>query len=258
MIIRVVDTETCGFAPDNDQVVEVATVDLVLDQASSVWKRGRMWSSFVNPGRAIPPEASAIHHITDEMVKDAPGIADVMEKVLLLDDPDLASPDMLAAHEARFDRGSLKLDQDPKTLAVPSAAAKWICTRKCAMTAWPDAPNHKNQTLRYWLKLRLESPALAEPHRAMGDAYVTAAILRRMLSLAWQTPEQLVEISSGPIILPRLTFGEHAMKPITEVPLSYWTWIVEKSKGTWDEDVMHTAKYYLQEGRSARRSRSPV
>jgi exodeoxyribonuclease X len=256
MIIRVVDTETCGLPPDNDQVVEVATVDLVLDDGT--WKRGRMWSSLVDPERPIPPEASAVHHIVDDMVKGAPKIASLMPKVLLLDDPDLASPDMLAAHEARFDRGSLKLVEDPKTLAVPSAAAKWICTRKCSMLAWPDMPNYKNQTLRYALGLKLADPSLAHPHRAQGDAYVTAAILRRMLSLDWQTPEQLVEISAGPILLPRLTFGEHAMKPIAEVPLSYWTWIVEKSKGPWDEDVLHTAKFYLQEGRSARKSRSPV
>lgn len=253
MIIRIVDTETCGLPPDNQQVVEVATVDLVEHPAHG-WVRGRMWSSLINPGRAIPPEVSAIHHITDDMVKDAPAIDKVMEKVLLLDDPDLCSPDFFAAHEAAFDRGALGgMDK-----GAPSFRTKWICTRKCAMTAWPDAPNHKNQTLRYWLGLKLADPSLAEPHRALGDAYVTAAILRRMLSVQWIDAAKMAELSAGPIMLPRLTFGEHAMKPIAEVPLSYWSWIVEKSKGPWDEDVMHTAKERLRAGRASQRSRSPV
>ncbi len=29
MLIRVIDLETCGLPPDNAQIVEVATVDLV-------------------------------------------------------------------------------------------------------------------------------------------------------------------------------------------------------------------------------------
>lgn len=243
MIIRIVDVETCGLPPDNAQVVEIATVDLVEGPSSSaapgtmLWNRGRMWSSFVNPGRPIPPEASAVHHITDEMVADAPTIDAVKEHVHLLDAPNLAAPDYFAAHEARFEKTCLPwLTQDP---------AKWICTRKCAMTLWPDAPNHKNQTLRYWLGLKLADASLAQPHRALGDAYVTAAILRRLLSVSKAPVDYLAEISSNPILLPRLTFGEHAMKPIAEVPNSYFEWIAFKSKGPWDEDVLHTAKQQI-------------
>lgn len=255
MIIRICDTETTGFPPDC-KVVEIATVDLVSDGVDPIstttkWTRGRMWSSLVNPGIPIPPETSAVHHIVDDMVADAPTIDKVMEQALLLDNPNLASPGYFAAHEARFDREVLKLTAPSDVAPTP-----WICTRKCAMMACPDSPNHKNQTLRYWLKLKLADQSLAQPHRAMGDAYVTAAILRKLLT--WGTPEELAAISANPIMLPRLTFGEHAMKPLSEVPLSYWTWMVEKSKGPWDEDVLHTAKEMLRAGRAERKSRSPV
>lgn len=234
MIIRIVDVETCGLPPDNAQVVEIATVDLVLDGLR--WERGAIWSSFVNPGRPIPPEASAVHHITDDMIIGAPTIESVQENVTL-------GADYFAAHEARFEKTCLPwLTHDP---------AKWICTRKCAMTLWPDAPNHKNQTLRYWLGLKLADVSLAQPHRALGDAYVTAAILRRLLSVSKAPVEQLAEISANPIELPRLTFGEHAMKPIGEVPTSYFEWIAYKSKGPWDEDVLHTAKQQIAARRGA-------
>jgi exodeoxyribonuclease X len=232
MIIRIIDTETCGLPPENAQIVEVATVDLVSNEEQpSLWTRGKMWSSLVNPGRSIPPESSAIHHITDEMVKDAPRFSELP--------PFLIGADVFAAHNAKFDRECLKLNG---SLSIDDPQ-RWICSYKCGVLLFPDAPNHKNQTLRYFLGLKLADPSIALPHRAMGDAYVTAALVRNYLRVT--TVDQMVEASSGPILLPKLTFGEHAMKPIAEVPKSYFEWIVRKSKGPWDEDVMHTAKHYL-------------
>jgi len=245
-IIRVVDVETCGLPPDNAQVVEIATIDLVQGAPADPWVRGRMWSSLVNPGRPIPPEASAVHHITDDMVKDAPLLEALHEIVGPAGGS--AAPTYLCAHEAKFEKAAL----------VPplSPAWPWLCTRKCAATMWPDAPNHKNQTLRYWLKLKLADPALAEPHRALGDAYVTAAILRRMLSWDDITPELLAQVSDGPVLLSRFTFGKHAMVPIKDVPTDYLEWVTKNV--TDDEDVQHTARTYLTDRRAAQRSRSPV
>jgi DNA polymerase-3 subunit epsilon len=63
----VVDTETTGLDPSQGHVlVEVATVS-VADAAL-----GETWSSLMRPGRAIPPDAAAVHGITDAMVADAP------------------------------------------------------------------------------------------------------------------------------------------------------------------------------------------
>jgi exodeoxyribonuclease X len=116
---------------------------------------------------------------------------------------------------------------------------RWLCSHKCGVLLYPDCPNHKNQTLRYWLGLKLADPSLAQPHRAMGDAYVTAALVRACLR--YRTADEMVDASSKPILLPRLTFGEHAMKPIAEVPWSYWDWLVNKSKGPWDQALAETA-----------------
>lgn len=242
MIIRIVDVETCGLPPDNAQIVEVATVDLVAkqvgdnpnDPASIAWERGKTWESLVNPQRKIPPEASAIHHITNEMVKNAPyieGLPNFFE-----------GADVLCAHNAKFEREVFSL-YGPHGIEN----AKWICSYKVGVLLFPDAPNHKNQTLRYYLGLKLADPGIATPHRAMGDAYVTAALMRTFLRSA--PVEEMIEVSAGPILLPRLSFGEHAMKPIADVPRSYLDWIVNKSKGPWDEDVLHTAKHYLAENR---------
>jgi exodeoxyribonuclease X len=153
-----------GFSPDNGQVVEIAAVDL-WRAAGDTWERGRVWSSLVNPGRPIPAEASGIHHITDDMVKDAPKINELHEEIVRgLDGGHLC------AHEAKFEKACL-----PQFAPLIT-----ICTRKCAATLWPDEPDHKNQTMRYWLGLKLRDPALATPHRAAGDE------LRGRGAAAWQ------------------------------------------------------------------------
>jgi exodeoxyribonuclease X len=249
MIIRICDVETCGLPPDNMQVVEVATVDLV--QEGETWTRGRMWSSLVNPQCEIPPAASGVHHITDDMVKDAPTIDRLGEKIWLLDsDGDsLGSPNFYAAHNAKFEVLALGAHKG-------SPPPKFICTYKAAVLAWPDSPSHKNHVLRYFLKLNLADPSLAAPHRALGDAYVTAALLRRMLADFTWTPEQIWEQTSKPIILPRLHFGKHVGVPCKDIPSDYWNWVAANVKD--DEDVTHTARFYLNQRQAAQRSRSPV
>ena len=53
------DTETTGIKAEKERIIEIAAYDPV---------RKRQFEKFVNPGFPIPPEAIAIHHITDEMV----------------------------------------------------------------------------------------------------------------------------------------------------------------------------------------------
>lgn len=132
--------------------------------------------------------------------------------------------------------------------------ASWICTWKVAVTVWPDAPGHKNQELRYWLGLTLRPEMCARPHRAPDDAYVTAAILVRALQTSGLTVQQMVKISAGPIVLPYLTFGMHAMKSLTartmtadgwayEVPSGYLEWMLKQKD--MDVNARHTAFHHL-------------
>ena len=66
-----------------------------------------------------------------------------------------------------------------------------ICTYKAALRVWPDAPGYSNQVLRYWLRPKGFSPAIAgTPHRALPDAYVTAFVLRELLEM--ETVEELI------------------------------------------------------------------
>lgn len=246
MLIRCLDVETTGRDPVVYRVCEIATVDLIRDggvrdsmdmgrgpDAVPKIERGRMWSTLVNPGMPIPPEASAVHDITDEMVKDASPIENVMPIVIA------GKVDYYCAHNSRFDSKFLSLPDHP-----------WLDTYRIALWLWPDAPEHKLATLRYWLKLKLIEDnedkskiyRFSRSHSAMWDAYVCASVLRRAF-MAGATIEQMVEVSSQPALLPRFTFGKHAMKPIKEVPGDYLDWVLRQDM---EEDVKHTAFAELQ------------
>lgn len=63
------DVETTGVHPTIDRIVQVGLVKLYPDG------RRTEWQTLVNPGIKIPEEAIAVHHITNEMVKDVPSFA---------------------------------------------------------------------------------------------------------------------------------------------------------------------------------------
>ena len=226
-VIRIIDTETTGLTADA-KVVEWATFDLIGE--GKQWERGREMGSLINPGIPIPPEASAVHHLTDDDVKDAPSWLDQLKVIM---GPPF--PDVWAAQNNRFDMQFFNPE-----------GAKWIDTYRCGLVYWPECPSHSNQCMRYFLKLPLRDPAGAVPHRAFGDAYVTAAIVRRMLK-GGAILSEMIEISSRPADLPRFTFGKHAMKPIRDLPNDYLQWVINNILD--NEDVRYTAMQELKRRR---------
>lgn len=152
----VIDVETTGLHPARDRVVEIACA---LVDAERIVER---WATLVNPCIPIPSSATAVHGITDEMVADAP----VIESALR-DARRLAGGRVFAAHCARFDL----------SFVGESIAGTALCTMLLARAIFPDAPNHKNQTLRRYLRIDCEAGEELPAHRALGDALVTAHVL---------------------------------------------------------------------------------
>jgi exodeoxyribonuclease X len=125
---------------------------------------------------------------------------------------------------------------------------QWIDTYMSALTVWPDAPAHNNQTLRYWLGI--QSPTFDRnfampPHRALLDAYVTAHILVQLMSR--RSVSELVAISEKPTLLNKLNFGKRRGMKFSDAPAVYLQWIRDKSE--LNEEVTFSAAYWLQKRR---------
>ncbi len=79
------DLETTGVSVDRDRIVEIGLVRVEPDGSR------RDYRTLVNPEMPIPPQASAVHGITDADVRDAPTLAAVAREVIdLFADADLA------------------------------------------------------------------------------------------------------------------------------------------------------------------------
>jgi exodeoxyribonuclease X len=167
MTLRVIDVETTGESPPDHKVIEVGCVDL--EEASGQLLAPK--SYLCNPGRPIPPESRGVHHISDDMVKDAESFEKAFAKSIAC----YPTPEALVAHNAKFERQWLD----------PMIGVAWICTYKVALRLFPTAPNFKNQTLRYFLPIEIPERVIDQtfpPHRALPDAIVTAYIMREALN----------------------------------------------------------------------------
>ena len=89
-MLRVIDTETTSL---DGSVLEIASVDIVDGVICNPM------SDFVKPTEAISFEAMAIHHITEDMVADAPLISEVIHRYL--------GAQAYVAHNAKFDKSKL-------------------------------------------------------------------------------------------------------------------------------------------------------
>ncbi|MBO9714748.1 DNA polymerase III subunit epsilon [Sphingomonas sp.] len=94
----VFDTETTGLSfSGGDRLVEIGCIELVNRVPT-----GENFHAYINPGRAMPAEAFAVHGLSDAFLRDKPGFTDVVEALL-----EFIGESPLVAHNATFDFGFL-------------------------------------------------------------------------------------------------------------------------------------------------------
>lgn len=99
----VFDTETTGLDPaEGHRLVEFAGIELVERMPT-----GRKLHFHCNPGRPMPPEAEAVHGLTDAFLADKPRFAEQVDQLL-----DFLGDGFLVAHNAPFDMRFLNAELD--------------------------------------------------------------------------------------------------------------------------------------------------
>jgi DNA polymerase-3 subunit epsilon len=87
------DLETTGTSVVNDRIVQISYLKISVDGTET--ER----NYYVNPGMPIPPQATAVHHITNEMVADKPAFKEIAQTIA----NDFAGCDFGGFNSNRFD-----------------------------------------------------------------------------------------------------------------------------------------------------------
>lgn len=146
------DLETTGTVPGVDQIVEIGAVRFVNGQPEAVF------STLIDPKRPIPPGASAVNGIFDNMVTGKPTIETILEPFA-----EFCGIDPVVAHNAPFD--AQFLTADIKRFETISPRGVILDTLPIARKVFPGLPNYKLGTLVQHLKI----PS-SDFHRAEEDA----------------------------------------------------------------------------------------
>ncbi|WP_207455725.1 DNA polymerase III subunit epsilon [Azospirillum sp. SYSU D00513] len=126
----VLDTETTGFKPEEGhRLVEIGCVELV-NQVPT----GNRYHVYINPERPVPPDATAVHGLTDEFLADKPVFNDVAQAFV-----DFIGDAPLVIHNAAFDMAFLNWEL--KIAGYPvMPMTRSVDTLAMARQKFPGAP----------------------------------------------------------------------------------------------------------------------
>ena len=202
------DTETSGLGPDAG-VVEIAWIET--DDQFNILQTVR---SLINPEVAIQFGAMSVHGITEAMVADAPTLTRFMTEGGF---PFQGEGKILCCHNAQFDQRFFNPWMDkPETL----------CTLKCARVLYPDAENHKLQTLKYMFGLSGDHD---KAHTALEDVTATIQLAQKMCQDADTDLYGLLEVQRRPRPIKVMPFGKWKGTKLEDLPADYVYWLTHKA-----------------------------
>jgi len=155
------DLETTGLSPKNDTIIEIGAV---------IMKDGKeldRFQTFVDPGVPLQKQITDLTGITDDMLKGAPSIEQVLPQFI-----DFVADRVLVAHNADFDTGFIRAACDK--LGIPYNFTS-VDTLVMAQNLMPELNKHK---------LDIVADALSLPefnhHRAADDSVICGLIMAKL------------------------------------------------------------------------------
>lgn len=200
------DTETTGVKADKDKIIEIAAYD-PYNNLSFV--------SFINPKTPIPSEATAIHNITDEMVKEAPTFEEVGKKFFEFCSGEVV---LIAHNNDAFDKPFLEAECSKASLPIPTWS--YIDSLKWARKYRPDLPRHSLQHLREVFNIPSN-----QAHRALDDVMILHQVFS--LLIGDLSMETILELMQTETLMRHMPFGKHKGLLLQDVPSHYIRWLAE-------------------------------
>ncbi len=171
------DLETTGLRIGTDRIVELAIIRLA--PGGDVMEKVRRF----NPGIPIPPEATAVHGITDADVADEPPFAARARALSRLLEP----CDLAGFNVRRFDLPMLLSEFQRAGVPFDPRARRVVDVQ---MIFHREEPRDLSAAVRFYLGRELE-----DAHSALADIRATAAVMGAQLEHYPHLPRDLEGLS---------------------------------------------------------------
>ena len=158
----VLDIETTGIPYRSEMITELGAIKI---------KNGEIideFECFVNPEKPIPYEVVQVTHITDDMVKSAKTIKDVLPEFIKF-----CGDNVLVAHNANFDIGFLRYQANKLGLKFDNT---YIDTLSLAKDLFPEFTKYKLGIIATNLRIKVDVA-----HRALDDVKTLVKVFEVML-----------------------------------------------------------------------------
>lgn len=162
----VFDVETTGLSAAYDTIIELAAVRIINGEVVDKFE------SFSNPHHALSATTIELTGITDDMVRDAPEVEEMIAKF-----HDFIGDGIVVAHNATFDMGFLY--EAYKKAGINDFNHPVIDTLELARFLHPEMKNHRLNSL--CKKFNIE---LTQHHRAIYDTEATGYLLLHLMKEA--------------------------------------------------------------------------
>ena len=202
-----VDIETTGLRPEEDAIIENGAVKYVYGEVIDTY------TSCINPGVSLPTHIVKLTGITDEMLKDAKNIDEVLPEFLEFFDSDL-----ILGHNIKFDFSFLK------TAAMRLGhrfEKKGIDTLRLAKLMHPELSSRTLEAMCKEYKIQRE-----HKHRAYDDAKAAAELYEELIKKCITDKKQYDE-QFEPVVL---NYKPKKQEPMTAKQKKYLLDLIEYHK----------------------------
>lgn len=156
------DVETTGIKTGGNDIIEVSAIHF------HYFKQAELFTTLIRPRKAIPPEASAVNGITDEMVQDAPKFCEIIPALT-----EFIGKMPVVAHNAGFDLRHLWVNGFDAANEIKIVYDTLQLSRKFCDK---DIMDHKLATVCREFGIFIDGA-----HRATADALACGLIFVQML-----------------------------------------------------------------------------
>lgn len=157
------DLETTGISCNYDEIIEISAVKVRGGKVTAEF------SQLVNPGRPIPHAASMVNHISDAMVADAAGLAEVLPQFLGFIEDDILVGHNIGSFDMKF------LYRDCQRCFGQTLSNDYIDTLRLCRLCFPEFHHHRLGDMAEHYGI-----STAGAHRALADCLMNQQVFERL------------------------------------------------------------------------------